>query len=182
MLSRSFTYTEIMKSPILCVLFAVCFWVPSQLTAQHHDHGHSRNEIGLSTGAIYALDDSAWGTGVHIHYYRTLGIHSKWSVGGMAEYTWASSSHFTLGAGIKFEPFERFGIGVLPGVTFRPNHDHEGHDHEAHNDSNTSFSMHFEVVYDLFHWDKFHLGPVFDYSWSKNDSHLMLGVHAAFCF
>lgn len=86
-----------------------------------------------------------------------------------------------MGAGVKFTPINRLHLGVLPGVTFaKHKHEHNGQAHDE--DWESRFSMHVEVVYDLFHWGKFHLGPAFDYSWSKDDSHIMLRIHAAFGF
>lgn len=175
-----------MRNTFLLILI-FCMVVSVRLNAQDHhldhDHGHhhSRNEIGFSGGAIYSFDHKEWGVGTHLHYYRTLGMHSKWSLGGMAEYVQVHGAHFTLGAGFKFQFTEKLGIGVLPGITFL-SHDHSHDEDHAEHDKKAIFSAHFELVYDLFHWDKFHLGPVIDFSWSKNDSHSMIGIHAAFSF
>lgn len=174
--------TLLLILPILC-------GISTQLIAQehgqhHHGHSHSRNEIGVSGGAIYSFDHKEWGTGAHLHYYRTLGDHSKWSLGGMAEYANIHGSHITVGAGAKYQLTDRFSVGVLPGVTFFHHDDDHTHvdlpDHD--HDKKVMFSTHFELVYDLFHWEKFHLGPVVDFSLSKNDSHGMIGIHAAYCF
>lgn len=173
-----------MKFTYFLILLAIC--APFTAAAQHHDeghngHSHSRNEIGVSGGGLYGTDDKTWGGGLHIHYYRTLGDHSRWAVGAFAEQAWLEGSHFSAGAGIKFEPVDRLHLGVLPGITVAK-HKEEHHGHTHHHGNKTRFSLHLELVYDLFHWDKFHLGPAFDYSWSKKDSHMMLGVHAAYCF
>lgn len=68
----------------------------SKIYAQdsHNHHHHERNEIGLSGGALYAIDDKKWGPGLHIHYYRTLGDHSRWAVGAFAEQAWLDGNHF----------------------------------------------------------------------------------------
>lgn len=58
-------------------IIAVCmFCFIPKLHAQHN-HSHQRNEIGMSTGALYATDHKEWGAGLHIHYFRTLGNHSR---------------------------------------------------------------------------------------------------------
>lgn len=169
---------------VLLVLILV-MTISIQSKAQHHDHHghhHSRNEIGLSGGALYSLEHKEWGVGTHLHYYRTLGDHSKWALGAMAEYAYVHGSHFTLGAGAKYQLTEKLGIGVLPGITFLQ-HDDDAHVADYGNHENKAiFSTHFELVYDLFYWNGFHFGPVIDYSWSKNDSHGMIGIHAAYCF
>ena len=169
-----------MKSICLSILFLLlpAFAAHAQ---DHHGHHHQRNEIGLSAGALYAIDHSEWGVGVHLHYFRTLADHSRWAVGGFAEQAWIGDSHTSLGAGVKFEPVRRLYLGAFPGVTFaKHEEEHDGHTHDE--SGGTRFSLHFEVGYDLFHWEQFHLGPVFDYSWAKRDSHIMIGIHAAFCF
>ncbi|MCC8036391.1 MAG: hypothetical protein LIO77_10815 [Rikenellaceae bacterium] len=146
--------------------------------AHHH---HDRNEIGISLGALYGIDDSLWGTGLHAHYFRTFSDHSRWAAGAFAEHAWIDQTHFSFGAGIRFEPVHRLSLGVFPGIiTAKHNHSHHGHSHDE--GWKTRFSIHFEVVCDLFYWKSYHLGPAFDYSWSKNDSHFMLGVHWAYCF
>ena len=59
---------------------------------------------------------------------------------------------------------------------------HEAEPHHTHISQKEQFALHSELVYDLFHWDNFHLGTVIDYSRTKNDSHTMIGIHTAFCF
>ena len=146
----------------------------------HDEHEHSRNEIGFSSGALYAFGHHEWGGGVHLHYFRTLGLHSKWSLGGTTELAWADGNHFNVGAGVKYQLFSRLGVSLFPGVTFFSNHETEAH--HTHQPRKAHFALHFEGVYDLFHWDNFHMGTVVDYSRTKNDSHSMIGIHAAFCF
>lgn len=155
--------------------------------AQHHQHHHKRNEIGISSGAIYGIDHKEWGAGIHIHYFRTLGDHSRWAIGAFAEQAWLGDSHFSIGAGAKFAVIDKLQLGVFPGITFaKHSHDHDGHgahdDHKHGEKRKARFSIHTELVYDLFEWNQFHLGPVLDYSWSENDSHTMIGIHVAYNF
>ena len=176
-----------MKKIIFLSIFAaavLCAPLRAQKHGHGHEHAHLRNEIGVSGGAIYSFDHEAWGSGVHLHYYRTLGDHSKWSVGVMAEQVRVHGGHFTVGAGVKYQILPRLSIGLLPGVTFLRHDEHEDHGDHAHihTDRKTLFSAHAELVYDLFHWEKFHLGPVIDFSFSKDDSHAMAGLHFAICF
>ena len=144
---------------------------------EHHKHEHSRNEIGFSSGALYAFGHSEWGGGLHLHYFRTLKPHSKWSLGGGIEQAWVDGSHFNAGAGVKYQLLERLSISALPGVSFISHNETD-----THRSPKTLFTLHFELVYDILHWDKFHLGTVLDYSWEKGDQHAMLGIHAAYCF
>lgn len=158
--------------------------------SQHDDHHHARNEIGISGGALYGIDDKEWGGGFHIHYFHTLGVHSRWAVGGFAEQAWFDKTHYSVGAGVKWEILSRLQLGLFPGVTFAKEHDHDEHiggrlsnDLGEHDDKiKARFSIHAELVYDLFHYNGLHFGPAFDYSWSRDDSHIMLGAHVAYGF
>ena len=166
--------------------FIVSFYVlchVSVIDAQesdHHGHEHSRNEIGFSGGVLYSFGHREWGGGAHVHYFRTLGLHSKWSLGSSIELAWADGSHCNLGAGVKYQLSDRLSIATFPGITFFSHKDAD--EHNTHKPQNNRFTLHFELVYDLFHWDKFHVGTVLDYSLARNDSHSMIGAHAAFCF
>ena len=138
----------------------------------------SRNEIGISAGALYSLNHKEWGKSVHIHYFRTISRNSHWSLGGGVEQAWLNGSHWTFAAGIKYELFERFSLSVLPGVKFL-NHDYSDN---IEPEKKRLFSLHAEAVYDLFNLGKIHLGPAVDYAWAKNHSHFMFGIHGAFSF
>lgn len=176
-----------MKAVYILFLSVCLSLVSERLFAQHHDHHHLRNEIGINTGVLYTLNDKDWGSGVHAHYFRTLGDHSRWSIGGFVEQTFFLDNHFTLGVGAKYQVLDRLYLSAMPGVSFTK-HDHSDHDHDheahTHHDDKTKakFSVHTELVYVLFEWKKFHMGPAIDYSWSKNDAHIMLGIHAAIDF
>lgn len=148
--------------------------------AQEHHHDHPRNEIGISPGVTYSPSHDEWGFGVHAHYFRTLGEHSPWALGGSLEQVSSHGSHWTVGAGAKYEIFDKLNIGVMPGVTFF-HHTHE-HAEEHEHTKKARFSMHFELGYDLIHTEHFHFGPAIDYSWTKHDNHLMLGIHCAYGF
>jgi hypothetical protein len=158
----------ILLSCVCCTLFTY---------AQEHKHEHFRNEIGFSGGALYAFRHHEWGTGLHVHYFRTLWLHSKWAFGGGFEQAWIDGNHFNVGAGMKYQLIDRLSISALPGVSFIS---HKKAD--THQPRKTLFTLHFELVYDIFHWENFHLGTVLDYSWGKSDPHAMIGIHAAFCF
>ena len=167
---------------LLFILFCGLFYVSNTYAQEHseHPHEHSRNEIGISGGALYAFGHHEWGSGAHIHYFRMLGVHSKWSLGGSFEQAWAEGSHFNMGAGVKYQLFNRLSISIFPGVSF---FSHKNADeHNVYKSQKNRFTLHFELVYDIFHWENFHAGMVLDYSFQKNDSHAMTGIHVAFCF
>ena len=164
----------------LIISLILCWFSVLFIHEQQHEHEHSRNEIGFSGGALYAFGHDEWGGGLHLHYFRTLKLHSKWSIGASIEHAWADGNHFNTGAGVKYQLFDRLSISALPGISFISHNKTDTH--SANEPRKTLFSLHFELVYDLFHWENFHLGTVLDYSWEKSDQHAMLGIHAAFCF
>jgi len=183
----------------LTTIFILFFGLSSTLFAHaqdcgHAGHKHSRNEIGISAGPLYAIDHEQWGTAFHLHYFRTLGAHSRWAIGGGFEQAWAGGNHFKIGAGVKYQLLNHLSLAVMPGVSFishnahhhcsHDHHDHHSHHshHNHHDHKKAQFTLHFELVYDLIHWKNFHLGPVLDYSFTKNDSHAMIGLHLAYCF
>lgn len=154
------------------------------LFAQEHHHEHARNEIGISPGVSYSPSHKSWGFGIHAHYFRTLGSHSPWAIGGSLEQVSSHGTHWTIGAGARYQFLDRLSVAIVPGITFF-GHDTNGHDHDKDNDPHTNhpkFTAHFELVYDLIHLEHFHFGPAADYSWSKHDAHFMLGIHCAYAF
>ena len=158
------------------VLFMAISWLGiDYVVAQKGSHHHDRNEIGFGFGAVYAMDDKVWGKGAHLHYFRSVKPESRLSFGCGLEQVWAGGQHFSINAGVKYELFERFDLGVMPGVTFFKHlHENQG--------GNSRFSLHFEVAYNLFNRGNFHLAPVVDYARVRGDAHLMPGLHLAYCF
>ena len=145
---------------------------------------HFRNEIGISTGALYSPDYKKWGATAHIHYFRTISHRNPWSLGGFVEQAWLDGTHWTFAAGVKYQLFDHFCLSVLPGVKLL-NYDYSNNHSTIENskaDKKKLFLLHFEVVYDLFHWGKIHFGPAVDYTWAKNHSHFMFGIHGAIPF
>jgi len=163
----------------LTMIGLLAFFLGSIHAQEHerHSHEHSRNEIGFSGGALFAFGHHEWGSGLHLHYFRNVKPHSKWSLGGGIEQAWVDGTHFNIGAGVKYQLFDRLSISALPGISFIAHKETDTNEKRK-----TLLTLHFELVYDIFHWDDFHLGTVLDYSWEKNDRHAMLGIHAACCF
>ena len=143
-----------------------CPTIPSRYTPRLY------NEIGISAGTIYSPNHEEWGKAAHIHYFRTISRSGSWSLGGSVEQAWIDGSHWAFAAGVKYQ-LDHFSLGVLPGVMLL-NHDNA--------EKKTLFSIHSEIVYDLIHLQKFHLGPAIDFAWAKNHTHLMFGIHGALSF
>ena len=168
-----------MKKSFVTILLLTLFYINASAqqpcncpTPMQHYVPQLRNEIGISAGALYSPDHKEWGQTAHIHYFRSISYRSNWSLGGLVEQAWLDGTHLTFAAGVKYK-LDHFDFSLLPGVKFL-NHDYS--------DKKTLFSLHFEAVYDLFHWGKLHLGPAVDYAWAKNHTHFMIGIHGAFGF
>lgn len=161
-------------------ILLISLMLPICITAQ--EHNHSRNEIGISPGITYSPSHKIWGFGIHAHYFRTLGEHSRWALGTSLEQVNAHGSHWTVSLGAKYEILDRLNIAVMPGITFLEHQNEDNHEAEHARTNKAQFSAHFEISYDLVHLEHFHLGPAIDYSWSKHDTHFMLGIHCAYGF
>lgn len=171
-----------MKFIISLIVFMALLPLSVGAQEQEHAHTHARNEIGISPGVTYSPSHKEWGFGIHAHYFRTLGEHSPWALGASIEQVSSHGSHWTISAGAKYELFDKLNIGVMPGITFL-HHIHEAeHDTKHEHTNKAQFSMHFELSYDLIHTEHFHFGPAIDYSWTRHDNHLMLGIHCAYGF
>lgn len=173
-----------MKITILLLFFTLSLPVDLMAQKQKQAHIHKRNEIGLSPGVIYSPSHHSWGLGIHAHYFRTLADHSPWALGASVEQVFSHGTHWTISAGGKYELIHQLNLAVMPGITFLHHHAGE-HDHtdteEAHAHK-IQFSLHIELGYDLIHLPHFHFGPAIDYSWTRNDTHFMLGIHCAYVF
>ena len=135
-----------------------------------HDHFHHRNELGSAVGAVFNLNESNVGTGVHVHYMRMLG--GKLEDFGIApgfEFIFGEHKHYTIHFLVLYRPIHPLWIGLGPGATYFE------HEQEIH------ISGHIEVGYE-FDLGKIHLGPVVEYAWAKDDQHIMVGVHFGFPF
>lgn len=162
-------------------LIAWFLFFPFSLSAEEHTHAHARNEIGLSPGLVYSPSHNSFGFGIHAHYFRTLDNHSPWALGGSLEHVSLHGTHWTLSAGAKYQILDDLSFSIMPGITFF-NHNHSSHKDDDHHPSRTQLSVHLELAYDLIHLEHFHFGPAIDYSFSRHDSHFMLGIHCAYAF
>lgn len=149
-----------------------------------HEHEHGRNEIAVSVGPSYSFQHKEWRASAHIHYFRTLSPESRWAIGGGFESIFGEGPHYNLSAGVSFAPIPHIHMALMPGINFTK----EEHDHaEVLSDTHTeklklAFALHAEVVADLLLIGPVHLGPTFDFSWSKGHTHIMPGLHTAYSF
>lgn len=139
------------------------------------NHDHPRNEAGLSGGAVWCPTHGEWGGGVHLHYFRTFREGSRWAWGLGAEQVWTDEGHAGLSAGVRYRVLPRLEVALMPGVMVMQ--------HAMHGSGNEAFfAAHAEAVYHLVEAGRFHLGPMVEYSWTREESHFMFGVHTAYSF
>lgn len=106
--------------------------------------------------------------GLHTHYVRKI-QESRFGLGFNYEHVFDEHKHNTYGFLATYNPAGNLNLSVSPGLTFE------------HDRKNPDLSLHFETMYE-FDLHYFHLGPVFEAAFSKEDVHLSLGLHIGFGF
>jgi hypothetical protein len=145
------------------------FAYSTSMNAQHdhdkHDHDLHKNEIGGALGAVFNLNEQHMASGFHIHYMRMFGgkLHNFGVAPGL-EFFVGEDKHYTLHVLVIYRPTHGFWLGAGPGVTYFDHHEEIG------------FSGHIETGYE-FDAGSIHFGPVIEYTWAKEDQHIMLGIH-----
>ena len=100
-----------------------------------------------------------------------LPIYERFSLGLGFETVIDEHKHFNSALVFKYDVWKGLSAIVSPGILFL----------KSNNEWDRKFSVHYELLYE-FKLKGLHLGPVFDYSYSRNDQHLMLGLHLGFSF
>ncbi len=130
-----------------------------------HNHGDFKNEIGAAVGVVFDLNEKNMATGFHFHYMRSFGgkMHNFGISPGIG-FLLGTHRHYTAHLMFVYRPIHGWWIGAGPGITY------------FEHDNEWGYSGHIETGYE-FDAGKVHLGPVVEYSWAKNDQHIMLGLH-----
>ena len=139
--------------------------------AQEHEHAHDhhRNEIGIGHSPVYFINEKTFAYGLHMHYIYNI-PESKFGVGLGYERIFDEHQHNTLGVVGNFRPMDKISISLSPGISFEENTLSESH-----------FALHVETAYE-FEIKNFHLGPVIEVAYDKEDVHISLGVHMGLGF
>lgn len=135
----------------------------------HHDHEVSGPELGVSTGYVRLAEEREDALGLHAHLLYRLGddgLRKHFAIGIGAEYLFAEEQHYALLFSLAAHPWRGLILSVSPGVQWA---EHEG-------DTESAYSTHLEVAY-VVPLGGYHLGPVIDYSWTKDEAHYMIGLH-----
>jgi len=132
------------------------------------NHGHSKNEIAIAISAPYFINEEKLSLSLHLHYIYSI-PNTKFGIGVSYEAIVLDPKHNTFGLVTTYSLLEHLSLALSPGVSFE------------NGDSKAFFSLHGEISYG-FEIGKLHIGPVLEYSYDPNDTHISLGLHVGFGF
>ena len=136
--------------------------------AEHHDHEHHSNEIGIGNTAVYFLKENLFAYGLHIHYARGI-ADTKFGWGIGYERIFDEHKHNSIGPEASYRPIEELVFTLSPGIVFEDKN------------STKIFALHLETSYE-FVVGSFHMGPVFETAFDREDVHLSFGLHVGYGF
>jgi hypothetical protein len=164
------------KTDVFALIIALCAGNAANLTFakdahDHHHHGHdlSGPELGVSVGYVHLEEEDENVPGVHAHLLHRLGddgLRRHFAIGAGAEYLFSDEEHYALMFSLAAYPWRGLVLSVSPGVQWA---EHEG-------DTEAEYSTHLEAAY-VFPFGDYDIGPVIDYSWTKDEKHYMIGLH-----
>lgn len=135
-----------------------------------HENGHEhKHEIGIANTAVYFVKEKAFSYGLHLHYIYNF-PSNKFGIGLGYERIFDHHLHNNFGLVASYRPLEPLTLQLSPGIIF------EGKDFKER-----SFGLHLETAYE-FEFDYFHLGPVLELAFDKENVHISLGIHLGLGF
>lgn len=140
----------------------------------HHRHDLSGPELGMSAGYVHLEEEDEDVPGVHAHVLQRLGddgIRRRLAIGAGAEYLFSEEQHYALMLSLAAYPWRGLVLSVSPGLQWA---EHEGQ-------TEAEYSTHLEAAY-VFVVGEVDVGPVFDYSSTKDEEHHMIGFHLGIHF
>lgn len=163
-----------MKSLLIATAAAVVTLVPFDITRAadghaHHGHDLSGAELGLLFGAVHLEEEDEYAFGVHAHLLYPLGdcpVLGHVSAGPGIEYLFADEEHYALMLTLAVNPWRNLVLAVAPGVQWA---EHDG-------EKEAEYATHVEASY-VIPFKDIDIGPVVDYSWTRDESHYMIGIH-----
>ncbi len=163
------------KNCLFVVILVLCVWSTAEVALgedshhAHHDHDLSGPELGISAGYVHLKEEDEDALGVHAHLLQRLGdegLRRHLAIGVGAEYLFTEEEHYALMLSLAAYPWRGLILSVSPGVQWA---EHEG-------DTASEYTTHFEAAY-VFPFGRYDIGPVIDYSRTKDESHYMIGLH-----
>jgi hypothetical protein len=158
-----------MKTLYILVLMALTLTLSAQSPDGHANSDNHKNELGIANSPVYIINEKEFAYGLHAHYIRSI-KETMFGIGVGYERIFDEHKHNTIGVILSFAPIEHLALSLSPGVIFNDN-----------NVSDLHFGLHFETLYE-FEVGIFHIGPVAEFAYSVEDSHVSLGLHFGFGF
>ncbi|MBN2348691.1 MAG: hypothetical protein JXJ22_07640 [Bacteroidales bacterium] len=158
-----------MKKLLVIVTLALLFQiVKSQNNIQENSitHFHQNWEAGFALGIVPLMQEDKVSLGLHVHLLRQIEKFEQLRIGIGFENVLDEHTHINVASVLDYNIIGGLSVGLSPGILFLKENGIWGR----------AFSSHFELLYE-FEIGKLHLGPVCEYSYSKLDQHIMLGMH-----
>ncbi len=135
----------------------------------HHDHDNHRNELGIALSPVYFSGENEISFGMHLHYLYRLS-NSKFLLGVSVEQIMDDHKHRTIGVAAGFNPWRRLTFVASSGVT-----------HEKAEPGIWRYAQHIEATYE-FEIGHFHIGPLIESAFDREDIHFSVGLHIGIGF
>lgn len=135
-----------------------------------HLHEHGEWEIGAAFGVVPLFDEGEIAPGIHMHLLQQNKLIDGLMVGIGFEGVLDEHTHLNAGLVFNYNVYKGLFAAVSPGILWI-NHD----------EWESAFVTHFELSYE-FEVGRIHIGPIVEYSISKLDKHMMVGVHVGIGF
>lgn len=158
-----------MRSIILFLLAMSLVPLSSAAQEEHEHHEHPANELGVANSGVYFPGEEGASYGLHMHYLRALG-HSRFRLGAGFERIFDQHKHNTVGVVAGYAVAHGLTFLISPGATF-----------EDEDPSELLPALHVEMTYE---WDlgPVHVGPVIEWAYDPEDTHVSLGLHLGIGF
>ena len=134
----------------------------------HEEHADHTHHLGFATGLVYVFEEDAFAAALHLHYTYLFEIgETHLGAGAGVETILDEHQHIATSVHLSYFPVHSLGLTIAPGILFT--------------EGDGQFSLHLEASYE-FILGSIHLGPVVEYAYAKDDSHLMFGLHVGLGF
>ena len=148
------------------ILFNTMCVAQSDSSQELHYH---KNEIGMANSPVFIVGEKEWVYGLHFHYIKNIN-KSKFGIGLGYEQLFDEHMHSTIGIVGSYHVNNNLHFNLSPGLTS-----------ENFDFQDFRFAFHLEGTYE-FEIGQFLIGPVLEYAYDVEDTHLSAGVHLGYTF
>jgi hypothetical protein len=131
---------------------------------EHEHNHHGRYEIAIGGGAAYIPSDAELFPALHLHLGRS--ITEKIGLGVGYEGIFGDHTHHAFLAMITLDPFRWIHLSTGPGIVLP---------HEEHDELKFKWGAELAVPFSI--GRNLHIGPMLDYGWTTEESHVFMGIH-----